>query len=168
MHRCTYLCTSQDEYQRLVSNLQAQGAVPAGDEVLANPVLPQDILNEAVRGACASADWAFVDNMWTVSSAVECGRMGRRPSTTQVPGNIRRAEHFVAFMRRFVSYLRSRMRVTAVESESPATFLNHVQNTAYIDGARVYMCHNNQSHNQQARRFAFATTASAACSRRWR
>lgn len=60
----------------------------------------------------------------------------------QVPGNIRRAEHFVAFMRRFVSYLRSRMRVTAVESESPATFLNHVQNTAYIDGGCLLCnCH---------------------------
>jgi len=37
-----------NEYQRLVSGMQAQGAIP-DDNWLANPVLPDDILREAVR-----------------------------------------------------------------------------------------------------------------------
>ena len=40
-----------NEYQRLVSGMQAQGAIP-DDNWLANPVLPDDILREAV---CSSA-----------------------------------------------------------------------------------------------------------------
>ncbi len=36
-----------NEYQRLVSGMQAQGAIP-DDNWLANPVLPDDILREAV------------------------------------------------------------------------------------------------------------------------
>jgi DNA excision repair protein ERCC-2 len=42
------------------------------DALIANPVLPDDVLQEAV------------------------------------PGNIRRAEHFVSFLRRFVEYLKVR------------------------------------------------------------
>ena len=40
-----------DEYQRLVRGLVQQGALPrGGDEMLANPVLPEDILRETVPG----------------------------------------------------------------------------------------------------------------------
>lgn len=53
----------------------------------------------------------------------------------QVPGNIRRAEHFVAFLRRFVSYLKQRLNVNQVESETPTTFLAKLQQTVAIDGA---------------------------------
>lgn len=68
--------------------LVAQGTLPAraagahagggGEDWLANPALPEDIVQETV------------------------------------PGNIRRAEHFVTFMRRLVSYLRERLRATQV------------------------------------------------------
>ncbi|GJP52874.1 hypothetical protein CLOM_g11960 [Closterium sp. NIES-68] len=34
-----------------------------------------------------------------------------------VPGNIRRAEHFLAFLRRFLAYLQTRLNTTRVESE---------------------------------------------------
>lgn len=53
----------------------------------------------------------------------------------QVPGNIRRAEHFLAFMRRFIAYLKKRMEVQQVESETPPTFLAHLQAQVAIDGA---------------------------------
>lgn len=52
----------------------------------------------------------------------------------QVPGNIRRAEHFLAFMRRFIAYLKKRMEVQQVESETPPTFLAHLQAQVAIDG----------------------------------
>jgi hypothetical protein len=76
----------QDEYARLVAGLDAgggdnddndsdAGAVVRGreeDDMLANPVLPADLVQEAI------------------------------------PGNIRKAEHFVAFMKRFIEYLKVR------------------------------------------------------------
>jgi DNA excision repair protein ERCC-2 len=40
-----------------------------------------------------------------------------------VPGNIRTAEHFAAFMKRFLEYLKIRLRVQHVVSESPPSFL---------------------------------------------
>ncbi|XP_012277537.1 TFIIH basal transcription factor complex helicase XPD subunit isoform X2 [Orussus abietinus] len=44
-----------------------------------------------------------------------------------VPGNIRNAEHFVGFLKRFVEYLKTRLRVQHVIQESPAAFLRDVQ-----------------------------------------
>ena len=52
----------------------------------------------------------------------------------QVPGNIRRAEHFVQFLRRFLDYLRQRMGAQAVEQESPTAFLANLQEAVSIDG----------------------------------
>lgn len=79
----------QDEYARLVAGLDAGGggdddddaAAGSGtmargreeDDMLANPVLPADLIQEAI------------------------------------PGNIRKAEHFVAFMKRFIEYLKVRI-----------------------------------------------------------
>jgi DNA excision repair protein ERCC-2 len=76
-----------------------------GEDALQNPVIPDDILREAV------------------------------------PGNIRRAEHFVAFLRRFVEYLKTRMRATQVEQETPAAFLAHLQRSAAIDGKTLKFCY---------------------------
>ena len=50
-----------------------------------------------------------------------------------VPGNIRRAEHFVAFLRRFIEYLKTRMRVMHVVAESPTSFLQHVKEITFIE-----------------------------------
>ena len=52
----------------------------------------------------------------------------------QVPGNIRRAEHFVAFLRRFVLYLKEKLGVNQVETENPPTFLAQLQERLNIDG----------------------------------
>ena len=60
----------QQEYNRLVDGLRLANHARQNEEILTNPVLPDDILQEAV------------------------------------PGNIRKAEHFVAFLRRFVEYLK--------------------------------------------------------------
>jgi DNA excision repair protein ERCC-2 len=50
-----------------------------------------------------------------------------------LPGNIRRAEHFVAFLKRFIEYLKTRMRVLHVVAESPQSFLHHVKEVTFID-----------------------------------
>ena len=50
-----------------------------------------------------------------------------------IPGNIRNCQHFLAFMRRFVEYLKSVLKVQHVVSDTPASFLNTIYNTVCID-----------------------------------
>ena len=75
------------------------------DAQLANPVLPDHVLQEAV------------------------------------PGNIRKAEHFAAFMRRLVEYLKTRLRVQHVVQESPAGFLADIQGKVCIDRKPLRSAH---------------------------
>lgn len=44
-----------------------------------------------------------------------------------VPGNIRRAEHFVSFLKRLVQYIKGRLQTEQVESEGPISFLSSLQ-----------------------------------------
>ncbi|KAK9840775.1 hypothetical protein WJX81_004020 [Elliptochloris bilobata] len=100
------------EYNRLVAGLQERGVLnplPGGEEFVANPALPEDILRESV------------------------------------PGNIRRAEHFCVFLRRFVEYLKQRMTVQAVEQESPTTFLAQLTERMQIDGKTLRFCYDRLS-----------------------
>lgn len=63
----------QSEYARLVTGMSTSGLLPEGsEELLANPVIPSDILEESV------------------------------------PGNIRKSEHFISFLRRLIQYLRDK------------------------------------------------------------
>mmetsp|Transcript_14369 Transcript_14369/g.23917 ORF Transcript_14369/g.23917 Transcript_14369/m.23917 type:complete len:770 (+) Transcript_14369:56-2365(+) len=97
----------QDEYRRLIQGLQErtqQQRGRGGEEILATPVLPQDVLNEAV------------------------------------PGNIRRAEHFVAFLRRLIDYLRQRLRVQHVESDTPTSFLLALNRATTIEAKPLRFC----------------------------
>lgn len=57
-----------------------------------------------------------------------------------VPGNIRRAEHFVAFLKRFIEYLKTRMKVLHVISETPTSFLQHVKQLTFIDRKPLRFC----------------------------
>ena len=99
----------KEEYRRLVSGLSSQAALPADEaetaDWLANPALPQDILQEAV------------------------------------PGNIRRAEHYVAFMQRFLGFLSRKMDIRTVTIENPATFLNALQEDVSIDSKTLRFCY---------------------------
>eukprot|EP00045_Choanoeca_perplexa_P011544 m.123032 g.123032 ORF g.123032 m.123032 type:complete len:798 (-) comp15669_c1_seq3:26-2419(-) len=89
--------TLREEYSRLVQGLRDAREEVDTDGIMANPVLPSDVLEEAV------------------------------------PGNIRKAEHFVAFLSRFVEYLKTRLRAKHVINEPPAAFLEHVFNTVCIE-----------------------------------
>lgn len=57
-----------------------------------------------------------------------------------VPGNIRRAEHFVAFLKRFVEYLKTRMKVLHVISETPPSFLSHLRELTFIERKPLRFC----------------------------
>ncbi|XP_065068425.1 general transcription and DNA repair factor IIH helicase subunit XPD-like [Rhopilema esculentum] len=92
------------EYERLVQGLRDANVARETDMYLSNPVLPDEILQEAV------------------------------------PGNIRQAEHFVAFMRRFLEYLKVRLRVQHVVSETPPSFLQHIFQQVCIDRKPLRFC----------------------------
>lgn len=57
-----------------------------------------------------------------------------------VPGNIRKAEHFIAFLKRFVEYLKTRMRVLHVIAETPLSFLQHLKDITYIERRPLRFC----------------------------
>ncbi|KAK7054910.1 TFIIH/NER complex ATP-dependent 5'-3' DNA helicase subunit [Paramarasmius palmivorus] len=80
------------------------------------------------------------------SSAEDIGQFHDRPGyvdliiTTTIPGNIRKAEHFVAFLKRFVEYLKTRMRVLHVVAETPLSFLQHLKDITYIERRPLRFC----------------------------
>ncbi|QRW01863.1 DNA repair helicase RAD3 [Ceratobasidium sp. AG-Ba] len=94
----------QEEYEKLVEGLQEADEARTEDVFMANPVLPDDLLKEAV------------------------------------PGNIRKAEHFVAFLKRLVEYLKTRMRVLHVVAETPLSFLQHLKDITYIERRPLRFC----------------------------
>jgi len=57
-----------------------------------------------------------------------------------VPGNIRRAEHFIAFLKRFIEYLKTRMKVLHVISETPPSFLQHLKDLTFIEKKPLRFC----------------------------
>jgi len=55
-----------------------------------------------------------------------------------VPGNIRRAEHFIGFMKKLVEHLKARLRTVAgpnggVQSETPLAFLHRMMNNTSLE-----------------------------------
>ena len=50
-----------------------------------------------------------------------------------VPGNIRNADHFLSFMKRFVEYLKTRLRIQHVVSETPPSFLRDCSQKVCIE-----------------------------------
>ncbi|KAF4615356.1 hypothetical protein D9613_003053 [Agrocybe pediades] len=103
--KVTDVAKLQDEYAKLVEGLQETDAdVNDTDGIMGNPVLPDDLLHEAI------------------------------------PGNIRKAEHFVAFLKRFVEYIKTRMRVLHVVAETPLSFLQHLKDITYIERRPLRFC----------------------------
>lgn len=86
----------QIEYKKLVEDLRIIDE-KTEDVFISNPVLPDDLLKEAI------------------------------------PGNIRKAEHFIAFLKRFVEYMKTRMKVLHVVAETPLSFLQHLKELTYIE-----------------------------------
>ncbi|KAI3975759.1 hypothetical protein MKX01_023185 [Papaver californicum] len=93
------------EYNRLVEGLAQRGNLAITDAWLANPVLPDDILKEAV------------------------------------PGNIRKAEHFLNVLRRLVQYLRGRLQSENVVKEGPVAFVASIYAQTGIDQKMLRFCY---------------------------
>ena len=50
-----------------------------------------------------------------------------------VPGNIRKAEHFVGFLKRWIEYLKNKLKGMDPLTESPNGFLQHVKEITFLD-----------------------------------
>lgn len=94
----------QNEYEQLVEGLRQAEIARDQELFMANPVLPQDLLDEAI------------------------------------PGNMRKGEHFIAFLKRFIEYLKTRMKVLHVISETPTSFLQHLKELTYIERKPLRFC----------------------------
>jgi DNA excision repair protein ERCC-2 len=57
-----------------------------------------------------------------------------------IPGNIRRVEHFLGLLKRFIEYLKMRLRTQYVVSESPVAFIQHLRETTYIHRKPLRFC----------------------------
>ncbi|XP_057530833.1 general transcription and DNA repair factor IIH helicase subunit XPD [Amaranthus tricolor] len=58
-----------------------------------------------------------------------------------VPGNIRRAEHFLSVLRRLVQYLNGRLQTENFEKESPVSFVASLNNQAGLDQKTLKFCY---------------------------
>ena len=87
----------QEEYLKLVEGLERTGASRIADQIMANPIIPDDLLQEAI------------------------------------PGNIRQGEHFLAFLRRFTEYLKTKLKTPHVVTESPSAFLKAIKDATTIE-----------------------------------
>ena len=80
------------EYDRLVERLRDANIARETDMQLVNPVLPSEILE---------------GKKFSIIILIPCVT----PSLTEaVPGSIRTTKHFVAFMKRVVKYIKTRLR----------------------------------------------------------
>ena len=120
----------------------AAGKADGTQQWLANPALPDDILREAVPGNIrrAGESWAGCGQACEVCASrllawlahVAGSRLLRRPHPRLIPPSPALlphppAEHFVAFLQRFVQHLRSRLAVNEVVSVTPTAFLEKLQ-----------------------------------------
>jgi DNA excision repair protein ERCC-2 len=58
-----------------------------------------------------------------------------------VPGNIRRAKHFVAFLKRILQYIKGRFQTEHVESQGPVSFLTSMNKEFSIDQKTLKFCY---------------------------
>ncbi|KAF8401662.1 hypothetical protein HHK36_012608 [Tetracentron sinense] len=58
-----------------------------------------------------------------------------------VPGNIRRAEHFLSVLRRLVQYLKGRLQTENVEKEGPVAFVASINSQTGIDQKMLRFCY---------------------------
>ncbi|KAH6677062.1 DNA repair helicase RAD3 [Verticillium dahliae] len=101
----------QNEYLKLVEGLRDAGEARQEDAFMANP-------------ARLTNGKALPDDLLNEA----------------VPGNIRRAEHFVAFLKRFIEYLKTRMKVRNTISETPPSFLAHLKEFTFIEKKPLKFC----------------------------
>lgn len=103
---------------------------------------------------CSKRNWYDTSKSGTSGSGVtrfvltKCNLKARFPRNLNeltvyaeaIPGNIRTAEHFISFLKRFIEYLKVRLRVQHVVQESPAGFLKDCNQKVCIDRKPLRFC----------------------------
>jgi len=117
----------KEEYRRLVAGLASQGALPAA------PVEAPLFL----EGAGPSSSGSLQETSQWLSNPT----LPEDILKEAVPGNIRRAEHFVAFIQRFLGFLRRRLEINIVLNEDPSSFLAALQQDVAIDAKTLRFCY---------------------------
>lgn len=100
----------------MVEGLREAAQLRDSDVILGNPVLPDELLN----GKHAHTR-ARTHTHTHYKPADPCNNVSE-----VVPGNIRNAVHFLGFLKRFIEYLKTRLRIQHVVQESPAGVCNSV------------------------------------------
>ena len=119
----------RQEYNSLVEGLVEQGLLPGA---------PGQNPPHSRQGSAAAADQRL-GSMLPLSSDIV---------NESIPGNIRRAEHFVAFLKKLVEHLKRRLASGAslteeggVVSESPLRFLHHLRQDTNLEAAPLKFCY---------------------------
>jgi len=98
-----------EEYQRLVRGLTEAGVIGGG---------------AGAGPAASAADGMLADPVPRLPDALV---------QEAVPGNIRRAEHFLTFMKKVVEHLKSLLRVDSTQKQSPLAFLHYLQASTALE-----------------------------------
>lgn len=115
----------QEEYENMLQGLRKASEQKDADLVLANPVLPDDILK------------GNVPNEFNYTNGHDYNTFNLLGA---IPGNIRTADHFLSFMRRLIEYIKTRLRVQHVIQETPARFLKDIQQKVCIERKPLRFC----------------------------
>ena len=102
----------------MVNGLREQQEDSEADSPLVNPVLPEDIL----EGKNHHLTFSITQLMCYLCIILIAEDMR---------GNIRNVDHFIAFLYRFVEYIKKRLRTQ--NEESPARFLQDIRKEVGID-----------------------------------
>lgn len=91
--------------------------------------------NRLVEGLAQRGNLPIAD-MWLANPALPDDILKEA-----VPGNIRRAEHFLAVLKRLVQYLRGRLETESVVTEVPVGFVANINSQAGIDQKVLKFCY---------------------------
>eukprot|EP00903_Cladosiphon_okamuranus_P005999 g5919.t1 len=116
-----------EEYQRLVSGLAESGLGRASGGVAGPTTAAGGGGAAGPAGAAAEVVAAAADSI-PANPALPADILQEA-----VPGNIRRAEHFVSFMRKIVEHFKTRVRAQSVESETPLAFVHRMQQITALE-----------------------------------
>lgn len=94
----------------------------------------QDEYEKLVQGLSAS------DIINSGEDMIETPVLSKDLLKEAIPGNIRRAEHFVAFLKRFIEYLKTKMKVLSVTAETPVMFLQKLKELTFIERKPLRFC----------------------------
>lgn len=119
----------KEEYRRLVEGLKEANIARETDVYLSNPVLPDEIL----QGRPPAVGSPKHQTCFSILIFIFLSLSPPPLLPEAVPGTIRTAEHFVGFLKRFLEYLKSRLRVQHVVQESTPQFLKDIFDKVCID-----------------------------------